>query len=43
MIILLSHKDVNTINKYLSINHYKSAQIGLQKIEQIIDVDVSEE
>jgi integrase len=33
---ILGHKDVNTINKYLSINHYKSGEIGLNKIGKII-------
>ena len=37
---LLGHKDVNTINKYLSINHYKSSQEGYKKINEIIDVEV---
>lgn len=39
---ILGHKDVNTINKYLSINHYGSGQIGLSKINDIIDVKVVE-
>ena len=39
---ILGHKDPNTINKYLSINHYKSSQIGLDKVNNIIDVDVVE-
>ncbi|WP_373033120.1 tyrosine-type recombinase/integrase [Sulfurovum sp.] len=38
---ILGHKDPNTINKYLSINHYKSSQIGLNKVDEIIDVDVN--
>ncbi|RLC27625.1 MAG: hypothetical protein DRH37_10535 [Deltaproteobacteria bacterium] len=37
---ILGHKDVNTINKYLSINHYNSGQIGLDKINTILDVEV---
>lgn len=37
---ILGHKDVNTINKYLSSNHYKSSQIGLNKVDEIIDVDL---
>ena len=37
---ILGHKDVNTINKYLSINHYKSGAEGLKKIEDILDVEV---
>ncbi len=37
---ILGHKDVNTINKYLSINHYKSGQEGLNKISDILDVEV---
>lgn len=37
---ILGHKDVNTINKYLSINHYKSGQEGLNKINDILDVEV---
>ncbi len=40
---LLGHKDPNTINKYLSINHYKSSQIGLQKVEDILDAEIVEE
>ena len=37
---ILGHKDPNTINKYLSINHYKSSQIGLNKVDNILDVEV---
>lgn len=37
---ILGHKDVNTINKYLSINHYKSGQIGLDKVNDVIDVSI---
>ena len=37
---ILGHKDPNTINKYLSINHHKSSQIGLRKVEDILDVEV---
>jgi len=37
---ILGHKDPNTINKYLSINHYKSSQIGLSRVSEIIDVEV---
>ncbi|MDQ1339451.1 MAG: hypothetical protein QG567_603 [Campylobacterota bacterium] len=36
---ILGHKDVNTINKYLSINHFKSSQEGYKKIDEVIDVD----
>ncbi len=39
---ILGHKDVNTINKYLSINHYKSGTEGLKKIDKILDVEVIE-
>ncbi len=39
---ILGHKDPNTINKYLSINHYKSSQIGLNKVGNILDVEVIE-
>jgi len=39
---ILGHKDVNTINKYLSINHYKSSQEGYKKIDNILDVEVVE-
>ena len=39
---LLGHKDVNTINKYLSINYYKSSQEGYKKIDEIIDIEVIE-
>lgn len=37
---ILGHKDPNTINKYLSINHYKSSQIGLNRVSEIIDAEV---
>jgi len=37
---ILGHKDVNTINKYLSVNHYKSGQIGLEKIDDVLDVEI---
>ena len=37
---ILGHKDVNTINKYLSINHYKSGIDGLKKIDDILDVEI---
>ena len=41
---ILGHKDPNTINKYLSINHYKSSQIGLNKVDSIIiDAEVIDE
>jgi len=39
---ILGHKDPNTINKYLSINHYKSSQIGLNRVDDILDVEVIE-
>jgi len=39
---ILGHNDPNTINKYLSINHYNSSQIGLSKIDDILDVEVVE-
>ncbi|MDF1877004.1 tyrosine-type recombinase/integrase [Sulfurimonas sp. SAG-AH-194-L11] len=37
---ILGHKDINTINKYLSINHYKSGQEGLNKISDVLDVEI---
>jgi len=37
---ILGHKDVNTINKYLSINHFKSSQIALERINNIIDMNI---
>ena len=40
---ILGHKDANTINKYLSINHYKSSQIGLQRVDDILDAEVIDE
>ncbi len=40
---ILGHKDPNTINKYLSINHHKSSQIGLSKVGDILDVEVVDE
>ncbi|HIP20065.1 MAG TPA: hypothetical protein EYG70_02950 [Sulfurimonas sp.] len=39
---ILGHKDVNTINKYLSTNHYKSSQIGLKKVDDILDAEIIE-
>lgn len=39
---ILGHKDPNTINKYLSINHHKSSQIGLTKVGDILDAEVIE-
>lgn len=39
---ILGHKDVNTINKYLSINHYKGSQEGIKKIDEVIDIEVIE-
>ena len=39
---ILGHKDPNTINKYLSINHYKSSQIGLSRVDDILDVEIIE-
>ena len=39
---ILGHKDVNTINKYLSINHYKSGTDGLKTIDSVLDVEVVE-
>jgi integrase len=38
---VLCHKDVNTINKYLSINYFKSGKEGLSKIDEIIDIEVN--
>ena len=40
---ILGHKDPNTINKYLSINHHKSSQIGLNKVDDILDAEIIEE
>ena len=37
---ILGHKDINTINKYLSINHYKSGTEGLKMISNVLDVEV---
>jgi len=34
---ILGHKDPNTITKYLSINHHKSSQEGLVKVDEIIE------
>jgi len=39
---ILGHSDVNTINRYLSINHFKSGQAGLIKINEILDAEVVE-
>jgi len=39
---ILGHKDVNTINKYLSINHFKSSQEGLKTVSDVLDVEVVE-
>ena len=40
---ILGHKDPNTINKYLSINHFKSSQVGLSRVGDILDVEVIDE
>ena len=37
---ILGHKDVNTINKYLSINHFKSGADGLRTIDTVLDIEV---
>jgi len=37
---ILGHRDVNTINKYLSINHFKGSEEALKKMDEIIDVDI---
>jgi integrase len=37
---ILGHKDINTINKYLSNSTMKSGLKGLQKIDDILDVEV---
>jgi len=37
---ILGHKDVNTINKYLSVNHYKSGVEGMNKISDVLDVEI---
>lgn len=37
---ILGHKDVNTINKYLSINHYKSGVEGANKINDVLDAEI---
>ncbi|NOR56506.1 MAG: tyrosine-type recombinase/integrase [Sulfurovum sp.] len=37
---ILGHKDPNTINKYLSINHHKASQIGLNKVDDILDAEI---
>ena len=39
---ILGHKDVTTINKYLSINHFKSGKKGLTKINEILEAEVIE-
>lgn len=38
---ILGHRDITTVNKYLSINHLKSSEVGLSKIDEVIDVDIS--
>ena len=40
---ILGHRDVNTINKYLSINHFKSGTDGLKTIGSVLDVEVFDE
>jgi len=40
---VLGHKDVNTINKYLSTNHYKSSVEGFNVIDNVLDVEVIED
>jgi site-specific recombinase XerD len=37
---ILGHKDVNTINKYLSVNHYNSGKIGLDKIDDVLEAEI---
>lgn len=37
---ILGHKDINTINKYLSVNHYKSGVEGMNKISDVLDVEI---
>jgi len=37
---ILGHKDVNTVNKYLSINHYKSGVEGANKIHDVLDAEI---
>ncbi len=39
---ILGHKDPNTILKYLSLNHLQSSQRGLDKVNDILDVEVVE-
>jgi integrase len=39
---ILGHNDPNTINKYLSINHHKSSQIGLSRVDDILDAEIIE-
>lgn len=34
---ILGHKDINTINKYLSVNHFKSSQKGNETMERILE------
>jgi site-specific recombinase XerD len=37
---ILGHRDINTINKYLSNNHFKSGEVGLKTIDNILDAEV---
>lgn len=37
---ILGHKDVNTINKYISVNHFKSGVEGMNKISDVLDVEI---
>ena len=40
---ILGHKDINTINKYLSNSTMKSGLKGLQKIDAILDAEIVDE
>ena len=39
---LLGHKDINTINKYLSNSTMKSSIKGLETIDKILDTEIIE-
>jgi integrase len=40
---ILGHRNTNIINQYLSLNHYKSSQEGIRKIDDVIEADIMAE
>jgi integrase len=37
---ILGHRNTNIINQYLSLNHYKSSQEGIKKIDNILEAEI---